>query len=325
MEDLTAIIECLLFVTEEPLTVERIKEVVSPAEKADIADALSRLSEEYEARGGGFYLKHIAGGYQLRTRPRYAEWVQELVKPSPVKLSRAALETLAIIAYKQPIIRSDIEHIRGVDSGGVLRMLLEKKLVRVLGRKDIPGRPMIYATTKRFLELFDLRDIRDLPTLKEIEALGAADEPSAQEQRTLPLETESPGEASVPFHPRKSEDRESPQDMETEDDGGLGPETGGPGTLTPEDEIEASTQRDTMRPPVPASDDDASSPLDHRREAAPTDSPPEEPLETKENQRMIEGDKAGSADSSPTLGNYESTGLTDAKLEPGREDNGEKI
>ncbi|MGD8251328.1 MAG: SMC-Scp complex subunit ScpB, partial [Desulfobacterales bacterium] len=144
MEDLTAIIECLLFVTEEPLTVERIKEVVSPAEKADIAEALRRLSEEYEARGGGFYLKHIAGGYQLRTRPRYAEWVQELVKPSPVKLSRAALETLAIIAYKQPIIRSDIEHIRGVDSGGVLRMLLEKKLVRVLGRKDIPGRPMIY-------------------------------------------------------------------------------------------------------------------------------------------------------------------------------------
>jgi segregation and condensation protein B len=324
MEDLTAIIECLLFVTEEPLTVERIKEVVSPAEKADIAEALRRLSEEYEARGGGFYLKHIAGGYQLRTRPRYAEWVQELVKPSPVKLSRAALETLAIIAYKQPIIRSDIEHIRGVDSGGVLRMLLEKKLVRVLGRKDIPGRPMIYATTKRFLELFDLRDIRDLPTLKEIEALGATDEPSAQEQRTLPLETESPGAASVPFHPPKSENRKILQDTETEDDGGSGMESGDTGTLIPEDETKSSTQRDPMRPPIPASDHAASSTLDHRREGVPTNSSTEEPLETKDNQRMIKGDKAGPAESSPTLGNYETTGLTDAKLEPSREDNGEK-
>ena len=89
-----------------------------------------------------------------------------------MRLSKASLETLAIVAYKQPVIRSDIEQIRGVDCGGVLRMLLERKLIRVLGRKEIPGRPLIYATTKFFLELFDLRDLKDLPTLKEIEALG---------------------------------------------------------------------------------------------------------------------------------------------------------
>ncbi len=188
MNQLKAIIECLLFVADEPLTVDRLKSVLPAAEGKDIRQALSDLAEDYEARRGGFYLKEVAGGYQLRTRPEYKQWVQELVKPSPLRLSRAALETLAIIAYKQPIIRADIEHVRGVDSGGVLRMLLEKKLVRVLGRKDIPGRPMIYATTKRFLELFDLKDLKDLPTPKEIEALGIPDEPNAQEQKELPIE-----------------------------------------------------------------------------------------------------------------------------------------
>ncbi len=190
MESLKAIIECLLFVADEPLTMERLQSVLPSAETRDIREALASLSDEYDARQGGFYLKEVAGGYQLRTRPEFREWIKELVKPSPVKLSRAALETLAIIAYRQPIIRTDIEHIRGVDSGGVLRMLLEKKLVRVLGRKDIPGRPMIYATTKRFLELFDLRDLRDLPTPKEIEALGTPDSGDKPVQAELPFKGE---------------------------------------------------------------------------------------------------------------------------------------
>jgi segregation and condensation protein B len=97
-----------------------------------------------------------------------------LIQPKPLRLSKPALETLVIIAYKQPIIRSDVEHIRGVDCGGVLRVLLERKLIRVLGRKEIAGRPLIYATTKRFLEVFDLKSLRDLPTPKEIEELGTA-------------------------------------------------------------------------------------------------------------------------------------------------------
>ena len=113
----------------------------------------------------------MAGGYQLRTRPEFTEWIKRLLQPKSPRVSKAALETLAIIAYKQPIIRSDIEHIRGVDSGGVLRVLLERNLVRILGRKKIPGRPLIYATTKLFLEVFDLKDLRELPTPKEIEAL----------------------------------------------------------------------------------------------------------------------------------------------------------
>jgi len=174
MENIKYIIESLLFVAEEPLTVDRIKRILTPAEATEIRAAVTELSAEYETREGGFYLDEVAGGYQIRTRPEYNEWIKKLIQPKPLRLSKPALETLVIIAYKQPIIRSDIEHIRGVDCGGVLRVLLERKLIRILGRKELAGRPLIYATTKRFLEVFDLKSLRDLPTPKEIEELGAS-------------------------------------------------------------------------------------------------------------------------------------------------------
>jgi len=174
MDNLKYIIESLLFVADEPLTVDRIKKIVTSAENKDIRDALAALAAEYDARPGGFFLDEVAGGYQIRTRPEYNEWIKLYVQPRPLRLSKAALETLVIIAYKQPIIRSDIEHLRGVDCGGVLRALLERKLIRVLGRRELAGRPLIYATTKRFLEVFDLKDLKDLPTPKEIEELGAS-------------------------------------------------------------------------------------------------------------------------------------------------------
>ncbi len=171
MKNLKNIIESMLFVSEDPLTIDRIKNVLTFADTKEIRNALKVLLDEYESRKGGFFLHEVAGGYQIRTRPEYTEWIKRLVKPNPRRISKASLETLAIIAYKQPVIRSDIEHIRGVDCGGVIRMLLERKLVRVLGRKKIPGRPLIYATTKQFLETFDLKDLKDLPTPKEIEEL----------------------------------------------------------------------------------------------------------------------------------------------------------
>lgn len=179
MEDIKNIIESLLFVAEEPLTVDKIKRILTQAETAEIRAAIGEISAEYEMRRGGFYLHEVAGGFQIRTRPEYTGWIKALIQPKPLRLSKAAMETLAIIAYKQPSIRSDIEHIRGVDCGGVLRVLLERKLIRVLGRKEIAGRPLIYATTKRFLEVFDLKDLKDLPTPKEIEELGG----SASERR----------------------------------------------------------------------------------------------------------------------------------------------
>lgn len=175
MEDLKYIIESLVFVSETPLSINRLKAILDTVDLRDIRLALAELQGEYEDRQGGFVLQEVAGGFQFRTRSDYSDWIKKLLKPSPTRLSRAALETLAIIAYKQPIIRTDVEHIRGVDSGGVLRMLLERKLIRVLGRKDIPGRPMIYGTTKEFLEIFNLKDLSELPSPKEITSLGTAE------------------------------------------------------------------------------------------------------------------------------------------------------
>jgi segregation and condensation protein B len=169
MDDLKNIIESLLFVAETPIPLDRFKEVLEAEDTKEIRGALEQLSEEYDQRKGGIFLSEVAGGYQIRTRPEYHEYVKRLLKPSAHRLSNAALETLAIIAYKQPIIRADVEHLRGVDCGGVLRVLMEKKLIRVLGRKEIPGRPLIYATTKHFLEVFELKNLKDLPSPKEIE------------------------------------------------------------------------------------------------------------------------------------------------------------
>ena len=177
-EDLRAIIESLLFAAEGPLNLETLTEVIADRDKAAIQTALETLADEYEGRGGGFYLQQVAGGYQLRSRPRFHPWIRRLRGTGAPRLSRAALETLAIVAYRQPVLRAEIEAVRGVDCGGVLRMLLERRLIRVMGRREIPGRPLIYGTTRIFLEVFELRDIKDLPTLKEIRDLSA--EPEGQ-------------------------------------------------------------------------------------------------------------------------------------------------
>ena len=200
-ENIKKIIESLLFVSETPLTMNHLKGILDGADTAAIRTAVEELIGEYELRDGGFVLKQVAGGYQFRTQGRYNEWIKRLIRPKAPRMSKAALETLAIIAYNQPIIRSDIEHIRGVDSGGVIRMLMERKLIRVLGRKEIPGRPLIYATTKHFLEVFELKDLKDLPTPREIEELSQSrveDYPGGENQ-TENQPTES---GTLPEHPR---------------------------------------------------------------------------------------------------------------------------
>ena len=219
MENIKHIIESLLFVAEEPLTVDKIKRITALADTTEIKDALAALSTEYETRLGGFYLDEVAGGYQIRTRPEHNEWIRKLIQPRPLRLSKAALETLVIVAYKQPIIRSDIEHLRGVDCGGVLRVLLERKLIRVLGRREIAGRPLIYATTKHFLEVFDLKNLKDLPTPKEIEELGASLNESGE---TIVLESiaETEDEFDAPD--------ESASTMESSEDHAGAPETDEP-------------------------------------------------------------------------------------------------
>jgi segregation and condensation protein B len=172
MDNLKAIVESLLFASDTPLTVDKIKSVLETEDRKTIREVVTSLAEQYESDKRGFFLTEVAGGFQFRTRPEYRQWVRRLKDTRPARLSRPALETLAIVAYKQPVLRSDVEYLRGVDSGGTLRTLLERRLIRVMGRKDLPGRPMIYGTTKQFLELFDFKDLSELPTLKELTDLG---------------------------------------------------------------------------------------------------------------------------------------------------------
>jgi segregation and condensation protein B len=168
MQDLKNIIESLLFVAGEPLSLDRFKSILETVEGKQIRAALQALTEEYEARGGGFRLCEVAGGWQLRSRQEHHTWIKRLLQPSPQRLSKAALETLAIVAYKQPIIRADIEAIRGVAVGEVIRSLMYKGLVKITGRAEILGRPMLYGTTKKFLEVFGLNSLKDLPKAEEL-------------------------------------------------------------------------------------------------------------------------------------------------------------
>lgn len=163
-----SIIENILFIADSPITIEKIGEVFNgEMNKAEIKGILDELKADYNGRG--VQLVEIAEGYQICTRPEYAEWIKKFYKiDKGSKLSHASLETLSIIAYKQPITRIEMEEIRGVDSGGVVKTLSEKNLIKNMGRKKVPGRPMMYGTTRKFLEYFGLKSLTDLPTLEEL-------------------------------------------------------------------------------------------------------------------------------------------------------------
>jgi segregation and condensation protein B len=169
--DLDLILEALIFASDRPLPLARLRHLSGIRDAALVEASLTRLAERYVGRG--IVLAQVSGGYQFRTAPSCADYVQELIAGKPVRLSRAQLETLAIIAYRQPITRPEIDDIRGVDSSGTLRVLLERELVRVLGKREEVGRPMLYGTTKEFLDFFSLGDLRELPTLREYAELTA--------------------------------------------------------------------------------------------------------------------------------------------------------
>jgi segregation and condensation protein B len=171
MEDLRSIVEALIFASEVPISADKIMDIVGMADREEIVGVLQSIERDFADRNGGFYLLEVAGGYQFRTRADMASWIRKLRGVKPPGLSQAALETLAVVAYRQPVTRQEIEKVRGVDVSGPLRGLLEKKLVRMLGRKNVPGKPIIYGTTKRFLEVFSLNDLSELPTLREFQEL----------------------------------------------------------------------------------------------------------------------------------------------------------
>jgi len=178
---LKAAIEAIIFASERPITVDKILETCSimndfEIDRKGIRPILEEIERDFNQDDRGIYLAEVAGGYQLRTKKEFCLLIQKLNEKRPPRFGRALMETLAIVAYRQPVTRADIEDIRGVDSGSSLRGLLEKRLVRILGKKESPGRPIIYGTTKYFLENFGLRDLSQLPALKEFVELEAPDE-----------------------------------------------------------------------------------------------------------------------------------------------------
>ena len=153
-KQLKLVVEALLFTADKPISAQDIHGWLPEETLTEIRQVLEELQREYDAMDRSFVLKEIAKGYQFRTHSKYAPYVLRMMKTSPTRLSRAALETLAIIAYKQPVLRQEIERLRAVDVGGILKTLLEKDLIRIMGRKSLPGRPLIYGTTRKFLEVF---------------------------------------------------------------------------------------------------------------------------------------------------------------------------
>jgi segregation and condensation protein B len=162
------------------LTVQRLTEVIDGAGKDEIRSILEELHNELQNNRRGIRLVEVAGGYQLRTAKVNADWVKKFLGGRPARMGRATLETLAIVAYRQPITKAEIEAIRGVDVDGVITTLLERNLVRAVARKDVPGRPFLYGTTPEFLELFNLNDLAQLPTLKEMEEMTLPEIPGEQ-------------------------------------------------------------------------------------------------------------------------------------------------
>ena len=189
-------IEALILGSPEPVPGARLADLVSGVSAGQVRALVEELNAEYAEQGRSFRIESVAGGHQVRTLPEFAELVQRLQPSRPLRLSRAALETLAIVAYRQPVTRAEVEHVRGVDVGAVLKSLLERKLVRIAGHREVPGRPLLYATSRRFLEVFGLEKLDDLPALREVEEL--AQEADAGEPEPDAGEEVAAGEPPAP-------------------------------------------------------------------------------------------------------------------------------
>ena len=199
MSDLRAVVEALIFASPEPVTVKTLTKLLGSEPKEDVVAAIEEIRKDYD-RPGGLQLVEVAGGYQIVTRPELHEWVRRLFhEHKTTKLSVASLETLAVVAYKQPVTAPEIAEIRGVNTAGVLGTLVERRLVKVVGRKQVVGRPFLYGTTREFLERFGLNDISDLPKVEDMSELLGFDLPGTigdtTPQSALPFDAKDEGEA----------------------------------------------------------------------------------------------------------------------------------
>ena len=179
-ENLTSVVESILFVADRPVTLNRLKEVFGEQAPSDetLQEAIRSLRERYERTASGFELREAQGGFQFCTKVDNAEWVRKFLATKPFRLGRSALEVLSIIAYRQPLTRAEIDQVRGIDSSHLLRVLIERGLVKMAGKAELPGRPVQYATTPRFLEVVGLETLAQLPPLSELDQLqGDTEDP----------------------------------------------------------------------------------------------------------------------------------------------------
>jgi segregation and condensation protein B len=232
-EYLKGLIEGLLFVADHPVDLKELARAAR-VDKKRTEEILGLLRDEYKTRG--IYIEEVADGFAFRSNPRYAGYVRNFLAQRPVRLTRAQLETLAIIAYRQPITRPEADEIRGVDCGPVLKGLLERDLIKILGKKDEPGRPLLYGTTQNFLELFSMQSLSQLPTLREFTELsdesrrtferqigeeapeGPIDLAEAEEPAAASAETASPDAEANASPPEEEEDKEEDEDEEDDDE-----------------------------------------------------------------------------------------------------------
>jgi len=193
MEDREAksVIESILFISGEPMSLDTMRKLIE-IDKYNTDRLVKDLINDYSLRNGGLLIVEVAEGYQMVTNPACSPWIRKVLSTSiPKRLSQSSLETLAIVAYKQPIIKAEIEAIRGVNSDGVVKTLLERRLIKILGRKEAPGRPLMYGTTPEFLQQFGLKDLSELPTLKEFAEIDIPEPPEA-----IPDESGEPAPAA---------------------------------------------------------------------------------------------------------------------------------
>ena len=201
--EVRAVLEALVFASPHPVTPREIAQVMGGVPRESWLAALEELKADYARDGRGLQLVEVAGGWQITTRPEYNDWVRELLDPRlPTRLSIQALETLAVIAYKQPVTLPEIIELRGVKSGGVLKTLLEKRLIRITGRKPVVGRPMLYGTTKDFLLHFGLKDLSELPKIEEFAEVLGEEVDVAGLKRAI----EAPRPAEVPLAEDEADD-----------------------------------------------------------------------------------------------------------------------
>ena len=250
---LFGLLEALIFASDAPITPKELGKLASAPQK-QVKELLEEMKVDYSSHG--IHLDEVAGGWVFRTSPQYAPFVRDLTKQKPVRLSRAQIETLAIIAYRQPITRPEIDDVRGVDSGPVLKLLLERDLVRILGKRDEPGRPFIFGTTNNFLEFFGLKSLKDLPTLKEFTEL--TDESRQEYEEELGESPDAALESVVEGGAAPDAAREVGDGMLDDEDPNADEatrESAGGGAETPESDNEHRSVHESMRVPIGDVDD----------------------------------------------------------------------